>query len=145
MAALRDIVIIGGGHNALVTAFYLARKGFKPLILERRGIIGGAAVTEEFHPGFRCSTLAHAGGPPLPTILKDMQLGRHGLEKLESPVRIFAPAPDGRALTLYSDAKSSADEVGKFSAKDAARYADFQSGLARAAEIVAQLLELTPP
>ena len=145
MAALRDIVIIGGGHNALVTAFYLARKGFKPLILERRPIIGGAAVTEEFHPGFRCSTLAHAGGPPLPSIAADMQLVRHGLQKLESPVRIFAPTPDGPALTLFTDRKRSAEEIRKFSSKDAAGYNELQGALSRAAEITGQLLELTPP
>ena len=145
MAAQRDIIILGGGHNALVTAFYLAKKGYKPLILERREIIGGAAVTEEFHPGFKCSTVAHAGGPPLAAIVKDMQLARHGLQKLESPVRVFAPNPDGRALTLYTDAQRSAEEVKKFSAKDAANYVDFQDSLARIAGIAAQLMELTPP
>ncbi|MGA9182519.1 MAG: NAD(P)-binding protein, partial [Candidatus Acidiferrales bacterium] len=102
MAAQRDVVILGGGHNALVAAFYLAKKGHKPLILERRNIVGGAAVTEEFHPGFKCSTVAHAGGPPLADVVQDMQLARHGLQKLESPVRIFAPDRDCRALTLYS-------------------------------------------
>ena len=66
VAAKRDIIILGGGHNALVTAFYLAKAGHKPLVLERRNVVGGAAITEEFHPGFKCSTLAHAGGPPLP-------------------------------------------------------------------------------
>jgi phytoene dehydrogenase-like protein len=145
VAAAREVVIIGGGHNALVTAFYLAQRGLKPLVLERRAILGGAAVTEEFHPGFRCSTLAHAGGPPLAQIVEDMQLGKHGLQKLESPVRIFAPAPDGSVLTLYTDAKRSAEEIRKFSAKDAASYVEFQEVLARAAGIVAQLLELTPP
>lgn len=145
MAAQRDIIILGGGHNALVTAFYLAKKGYKPLILERRDIIGGAAVTEEFFPGFKCSTVAHAGGPPLATIVKDMQLARHGLQKLESPVRVFAPNPDGRALTLYTDAQRSAEEVKKFSAKDAANYVDFQESLGRIAGIAAQLMELTPP
>ena len=64
--AQRDIVIIGGGHNGLVTAFYLAKAGYKPLVLERRAQVGGAAVTDEFHPGFRCSTLAHTAGPILP-------------------------------------------------------------------------------
>jgi phytoene dehydrogenase-like protein len=98
MAAARDIVIIGGGHNALVTAFYLARKGHKPLVVERRVIVGGAAVTEEFHPGFRCSALAHAAGPILPAIAKDMDLARHGLHAAEPAVRLFAPSPDGRAL-----------------------------------------------
>ena len=74
MADNRDVVIIGGGHNGLVTAFYLAKAGFKPLVLERRAQIGGAAITEEFHPGFRCSTLAHAAGPIRPDIVRDMQL-----------------------------------------------------------------------
>jgi phytoene dehydrogenase-like protein len=145
VAASREIVIIGGGHNALVAAFYLAQKGLKPLILERRTLVGGAAVTEEFHPGFRCSTLAHTGGPPLASIVSDMQLARHGLEKLESPVRIFAPASDGRALTLYTDAKRSAEEIKKFSPKDSVSYIEFHENLARAAGIVRQLLELTPP
>jgi phytoene dehydrogenase-like protein len=145
MAAARDIVIIGGGHNALVAAFYLARKGFRPLILERRPIVGGAAVTEEFHPGFRCSTLAHAGGPPLAAIVTDMQLARHGLQKLESPVRILAPLPDGRSLTLYTDAKQSAEAIKSSSAKDATGYVDLQEAISRAAEIIGQLMELTPP
>jgi phytoene dehydrogenase-like protein len=145
MANARDAVIVGGGHNALVTAFYLARKGFKPLVLERRSIVGGAAVTEEFHPGFRCSTLAHVGGPPLASILADMKLSSHGPKKLESPVRIFAPAPDGRALTLYTDAKRSAEEIGKFSPKDAAGYGELQEAQVRAAAILEPLLELTPP
>jgi phytoene dehydrogenase-like protein len=141
----RDILVLGGGHNALVAAFYLAKKGYKPLILERRGIIGGAAVTEEFHPGFKCSTVAHAGGPPLAQIVKDMQLARHGLQKLESPIRIFAPKPDGRALTLYTDAQRSADDIKNFSPRDAASYIDFSASLARIAGIAAQLMELTPP
>ena len=145
MPAPRDIVIIGGGHNALVTAFYLAKKGFKPLVLERRPIVGGAAITEEFFPGFRCSTLAHAGGPPLPSIVHDMQLARHGLHKLDPPVRIFAPTPEGRALVLYTDTQASAAEIKNFSSKDAAKYPGFAAALARAAGIAAELLSLTPP
>ncbi len=145
MAAQREIVILGGGHNALVAAYYLAKKGLNPLVLERREVLGGAAVTEQFHPGFRCSTLAHAGGPPLGTILKDMQLARHGLEKLESPVRVFAPTLEGRALTLYTDTQQSVADIQKFSAKDAASYGEFGGGLARVGTIIEQLLLLTPP
>jgi len=145
VAAAREVLIIGGGHNALVAAFYLAQKGFKPLVLERRPIVGGAAVTEEFHPGFRCSTLAHSGGPPLASIIKDMQLARHGLEKLESPVRIFAPSSDERSLTLFTDASSSAREIEKFSKKDAAGYLELARVLERLATILAELLALTPP
>jgi phytoene dehydrogenase-like protein len=145
VVAQREIVILGGGHNALVAAFYLAKKGLKPLVLERREVVGGAAVTEEFHPGFRCSTVAHAGGPPLAAILKDMQLARHGLEKLESPVRVFAPTLEGRALTLYTDTRRSVADIQKFSAKDAASYGEFAGGLARVGTIIEQLLLLTPP
>jgi phytoene dehydrogenase-like protein len=145
LAAQREILILGGGHNALVAAFYLAKKGLNPLVLERREVVGGAAVTEEFHPGFRCSTVAHAGGPPLGTILKDMQLARHGLEKLESPVRVFAPTLEGRALTLYTDTQRSVADIQKFSAKDAVSYGELGGGLARVGTIIEQLLLLTPP
>jgi phytoene dehydrogenase-like protein len=145
VAAAREIVIIGGGHNALVAAFYLAKKGLRPLVLERRTIVGGAAVTEEFHPGFRCSTLAHSGGPPLASILKDMQLARHGLERLESPIRLFAPTPDGRALLLYSDPVQSARQIEHFSKRDAAGYLELHNTLARIAPILGELLVLTPP
>ena len=145
MAAAREIVIVGGGHNALVAAFYLARKGLKPLVLERRRIVGGAAVTEEIHPGFRCSTLAHAGGPPHPAIVSDMQLARHGLQKLESPVRLFAPSLDGRALVLASDAKNAAGQIERFSKSDAAKYLELNATLGRTSKIIAGLLTLTPP
>jgi phytoene dehydrogenase-like protein len=145
VASAREVVIIGGGHNALVAAFYLAQKGLKPLVLERRAIVGGAAVTEEFHPGFRCSTVAHAGGPPLASIVKDMQLARHGLQKLESSVRLFAPSPDGRALILHTDPAASARQIENFSKKDAAQYLALHKALERVAPILADFLVLTPP
>src|SRR5271156_1273244 len=93
----RDIVIIGGGHNGLITAFYLAKAGCKPLVLERGAQVGGAAVTDEFHPGFRCSTLSHAAGPFLPKIVQDMQLAKHGLKLITPEVCVTALSPDGRA------------------------------------------------
>src|SRR5215471_5946171 len=105
MAETRDVVIIGGGHNGLVTAFYLAKAGFKPLVLERRPQTGGAATTEEFHPGFRCSTLAHSGGPILPEIVRDMALERHGLKLINPEIAVTALSPEGRALSLYHDTK----------------------------------------
>jgi phytoene dehydrogenase-like protein len=145
VAATREIVILGGGHNALVAAFYLARKGLKPLVLERRSIVGGAAVTEEFHPGFRCSTVAHAGGPPLASILKDMQLAKHGLQKLESPIRIFAPSPDGRGLVLHTDPAASARQIENFSKNDAAKYLEMHNSFVRLGPILGELLTLTPP
>jgi phytoene dehydrogenase-like protein len=145
VAAAREIVIVGGGHNALVAAFYLARRGLKPLVLERRAVVGGACVTEEIRPGFRCSTLAHAGGPPDPAIVGEMQLARHGFQKLESPFRIFAPSLDGRALVLGTDPKAAAQQIEKFSTHDAGKYLELQGALGRVSEIVAELLRLTPP
>src|ERR1700716_1503019 len=125
----RDIVIIGGGHNGLVTAFYLAKAGYKPLVLERRPQVGGAAVTDEFHPGFRCSTLAHSAGPIRPEIVRDLQLEKHGLKLITPDVAVTALSPEGRALILYNDSQQAAAEIAKFSPKDAAKYAELQESL----------------
>jgi len=145
MSKTRDILIIGSGHNGLVTAFYLAKAGLKPLVLERRATEGGAAITDEFHPGFRCSTLAHAAGPIAPEIVRDMQLARHGLEMIHPPVRCFAPSPDGRLLILHDDAAKSAESIARFSKKDAAKFPEFQQTLARIAGVVQRVLAQTPP
>jgi len=145
MAETRDVIIIGGGHNGLVTAFYLAKAGFQPLILERRSQVGGAAITEEFHPGFRCSTLAHAAGPLRADVVRDMQLERHGL-KLNTPeVCTASLLPDGRALVLYSDLKKTANEIAQWSAKDATGYADFAAALSKISKVIGEALLLTPP
>lgn len=141
----RDVIIIGGGHNGLVTAFYLAKAGFKPLVLERRPQAGGAAVTEEFSPGFRCSTLAHVAGPIRPDIVRDMQLEQHGLKLITPEVGITALSPDGRALTLYNDARKSAQEIAKFSQKDAAKYPEFQESLGKMGKVIGDALLLAPP
>jgi phytoene dehydrogenase-like protein len=145
VAATRDVVIIGGGHNGLVTAFYLAKAGFKPLVLERREQVGGAAVTEEFHPGFRCSTLAHSAGPLLPEVVRDMQLERHGLTLINPQVGVTALSPHGRALVLYNDAARAATEVSKFSEKDAQQYPLFQQALEKIGQVIGEVLNLTPP
>lgn len=145
MAETRDVVIIGGGHNGLVTAFYLARAGFRPLVLERRSQTGGAAVTEEFHPGFRCSTLAHSAGPLLPEIVRDMQLERHGLKLAHPEVSVTALSPDGRDLVLYNDVKRTVEEIRKFSAKDAEKYPELQGALAKIGAVIGQAMKLTPP
>src|SRR5437870_10455957 len=131
MAERRDIVIIGGGHNGLVTAFYLAKAGFKPLVIERREQVGGAAITDEFHPGFRCSTLAHTAGPIRPDIVRDLQLEKHGLRLITPEASVTALTPEGRALSLYQDARKSAQEVAAFSQKDAAKYPEFQESLGK--------------
>ena len=145
MAETRDVIIIGGGHNGLVTAFYLAKAGFKPVVLERRAQTGGAAITEEFSPGFRCSTLAHSAGPLLPEIVRDMQLARHGLKLITPEVAVTALSPDDRALVLYNDAGRAAQEIGKFSSKDAERYPVFQQSLEKIGRVISDALKLTPP
>ena len=145
MSTPRDLVIIGGGHNALVAAFYLAKAGLKPLVLEQRDTLGGAAATAEFHPGFRSSVLAHSAGPILPHIATDMQLSRHGLEMMEPGVRLAAIAADGRGFALYSDASRSAESLRKLSPADAEGYVRLCGVLERAAKVVGPLLSLTPP
>ena len=137
----RDVVIIGGGHNGLVTAFYLAKAGYKPLVLERRAQPGGAAITEEFHPGFRCSTLAHSAGPLRPDIVRDMQLEKHGLNMISTEVAVTSLSPDGRALVLYKDTEQAAQEIAKFSEKDATQYPQFQSSLAKMGRVIGKALE----
>src|SRR3979411_3305622 len=145
MAERRDIVIIGGGHNGLVTAFYLAKAGYKPLVLERSAQVGGAAITDEFHPGFRCSTLAHSAGPIRPDVVREMRLEKHGLKFITPEVSVTALTPDGRALSLYQDAQQSAQEITAFSSKDAAKYPQFQESLGKMGKVIAEALTTTPP
>ena len=96
-----DIIIIGGGHNGLVAACYLAKAGLKTLVLERRKIVGGVAVTEEIYPGFRSSSLAHSAAPFFPQITKDLRLDRHGVEFITPPVKVLALAPDKCSICIY--------------------------------------------
>lgn len=145
MPDARDIIIIGGGHNGLVTAFYLAKAGFKPLVLERRAQPGGAAITEEFHPGFRTSILAHSAGPLRPDVVRDMRLEKHGLKLITPDVAVASLMPDGRALILYRDTKKSAQEIAKFSQKDAAKYGEFEQSLGKLGKVIADALALPPP
>jgi len=141
----RDVVIIGGGHNGVVTAFYLAKAGYKPLVLERNAQVGGAAVTDEFHPGFRCSTLAHTAGPIRADIVRDMQLEKHGLRLITPDVCVTALSPDGRALSLYQDVNKSAQEIAAFSQKDAAKYPEFERSLGKISKVIGEALAITPP
>jgi phytoene dehydrogenase-like protein len=144
MAETRDVVILGAGHNGLITAFYLAKAGFRPLVLERRPVVGGCAITEEFHPGFRCSRLAHAAGPIRSDIVADMDLLRHGLKTYTPTVRVLSLAAAGN-LVLYGDTARSQQEIARFSQKDAANYAEFQASITRIGEIALLLLNMTPP
>ncbi len=103
-----DAVIIGAGHNSLVTAAYLATAGLRTLVLERRDRVGGAADTVELAKGIRVPALAHTVGRLRPSVQKDLSLSRHGLSLVSPDVRVFAPSPDGSAVTLWADAKRTA-------------------------------------
>ncbi len=144
-SAQPDIVIIGGGHNGLVTACYLARAGLKPLVLERREVIGGCAITEEFYPGFRSSTLAHATAPLLPHVVEDLQLARHGLTFINPDVRVLALNADGPAFAIYDDTERTVRELEKISAHDARAYPEFCESFRRIGRVLAPLLTMTPP
>jgi phytoene dehydrogenase-like protein len=145
MATRHNAIIIGGGHNGLVTAFYLARAGLRPLVLERRQVIGGAAVTEEFHPGFKCPTLAHAGGPLRPEVLRDLRLERHGLEMIPPQASIAGISADNRPLALLSDVSKCAAAISAFSKKDAEEFVEFHRVLRRLAEVIGPVMDETPP
>src|SRR6202046_3925943 len=113
-----DVVIVGGGHNGLVCAFYLARAGLKVTVLERRGVVGGAAVTEEFFPGFRNSTASYTVSLLNPKVIADMDLAGHGLRIVHRRASKLLPLNDNEYL-IVGEGRTEA-EVAKFSAKDAA-------------------------
>src|SRR6266852_7276234 len=139
------VVLIGGGHNALITAFYLARGGFKPLVLERREMVGGGAITEEFHPGFKASTLAHTLGPLRTEIARDMQIEKFACEILYPGPRVFAATPDGSALLFWNDNAKTARGIASVSAKDSAKYIEFADTLDHLTGVLDQLVSITPP
>ena len=137
------VLIIGAGHNGLTTAFYLAKAGLTPLVLERRDVVGGAAVTETFAPGFR-SPLAHGTGPIRAAVVRDLQLARR-VAFVQPDPRLIALAADGRALSFSTDLGKTQQGLRGFSDADAAKYADFAATLERLAGFLATLLEMTPP
>ena len=140
-----DAVIVGGGHNGLTCACYLAKSGLSVGGFERRGILGGAAVTEDFHPGFRNSTASYTVSLLNPKVIRDLRLAEHGLKVLERPMQNFLPMPDGRALTAGPDTARTLESVRTFSARDAERIPAYFQMLDGAVELLrSQLLE-TPP
>jgi phytoene dehydrogenase-like protein len=140
---MTDVVVIGGGHNGLVAAAYLAAAGLKVTVLERRAQVGGAAATEEFHPGFRNSVAAYAVSLLDPTIIRDLDLARHGLELVERPISNFLPLPDGRYLKVAPGRTK--EEIAKFSARDADRLASYEARLERLIQVLRALARETPP
>jgi phytoene dehydrogenase-like protein len=138
-----DVAIIGGGHNGLVCAAYLAAAGRKVVVLERRAVAGGAAVTEEFYPGFRNSVAAYTVSLLNPKIVRDLDLAAHGLRMVERPIANFLPLDDGRYLKVGGGRTK--DEVAKFSVRDAARLGDYHARLAAVADVLRATVLETPP
>jgi phytoene dehydrogenase-like protein len=145
MAEAHDAIIVGAGHNGLVTACYLARGGLRVLVLERRSVVGGACVTEEVFPGFKVSTAAYVNSLFQADIVRDLDLAGHGFEVLPRQPSSFTPYPDGRTLLLGADPALNHREISKFSARDAERYPAYEAMLDRVARLVEPTLTMTPP
>ena len=145
MTARYDALIIGGGHNGLVCAFYLARSGLSVRVLERREVVGGAAVTEEFHPGFRNSTASYTVSLLQPQVIADMRLAEHGYRVVERPISNFLPQPDGGYLKLGGGLARTQAEFAKFSTADAAALPAYYAALEAIADILRGLALKAPP
>ncbi|HWS79225.1 MAG TPA: NAD(P)/FAD-dependent oxidoreductase, partial [Thermomonas sp.] len=138
-----DVLIIGGGHNGLVCAAYLAAAGLNVRVLERRHLVGGAAVTEEFHPGFRNSLASYTVSLLNPKVIADLRLHEHGLRVVERPYANFLPLPDGRSFRLGGEHTQA--EVAKWSARDAQRLPAYYAMLDRIVVVLRELMQRTPP
>ncbi len=145
MTASYDAIIIGAGHNGLVTANYLARAGWKVLVLERRPVVGGACVTEEVFPGFKVSTAAYVNSLFRKEIIRDLHLADHGFALLERNPSSFSPFPDGRSLLMGPDSEQTLREIAKFSLRDAENYPKYNAMLERVADVIEPTLVLRPP
>jgi phytoene dehydrogenase-like protein len=139
-----DAIVIGGGHNGLVCAFYLAKAGLNTCVLEARHIVGGAAVTEAFAPGFRNSTASYTVSLLQPRVIADMGLHDHGLRIVHRPAANFMPLPDGRHLIAHNDTAQTQAEFAKFSAKDADRLRAYGDALETIADVL-RAFALKPP
>ena len=140
-----DAIVIGAGHNGLVTACYLARAGKRVLVFERRGVVGGACVTEETFPGYKVSTAAYVNSLFHTAIVRDLKLAAYGYEVLPRDPSSFTPFPDGRSLLMGPDADMTHREIAKFSARDAERYPQYEAMLERVAAVIEPTLTMTPP
>jgi phytoene dehydrogenase-like protein len=140
-----DAVIVGGGHNGLVCGAYLAHAGMSVCILERRDVVGGAAVTEEFHPGFRNSTASYTVSLLSPEVIRDLDLAAHGLSIVKRPLANFLPLPENAFLKVGGGVAATQREVAKFSVRDAERLPAYYAMLERVADVLRTLLHVTPP
>src|SRR5262249_40408842 len=137
-----DVLIIGAGHNGLACAAYLARAGLRVTVVERRKVVGGAAVTEEFHPGFRNSVAAYTVSLLNPTVMSDLNLAEHGLSIVERRAQNFLPAPDGRYL-LTGEGRTQAS-VARLSAHDGEAIDGFSKELEAIADVLRQFVLRAP-
>jgi phytoene dehydrogenase-like protein len=142
---MHDVIIIGAGHNGLTAAAYLARAGKKVLVLERRSVVGGAAITGEIAPGYRVSTASYLMSLLLPEVEQELELKKHGYRILPRSPSSFMPLEDGRFLMMGPDAALNRREIGKFSARDAEAYPRYEALLNRIADCLEPSLVGTPP
>ena len=140
-----DVIIVGAGHNGLVTACYLARAGRRVLVLERRHVVGGACVTEEVFPGFKVSTAAYVNSLFRKEIVRDLRLTDFGFHVLARDPSSFTPFPDGRSLLMGPDAELTRKEIARFSHRDAERYPLYEAMLERVADVIEPTLTAAPP
>jgi phytoene dehydrogenase-like protein len=139
-----DVIIIGAGHNGLVTAAYLAKAGRRVLVLEKRDILGGAAVSEEIFPGFKVSTVADGAGYLSARVRRELKMDSQ-VETVPSEVVAFCPQPDGSQLTIWRDTERTVEEIARFSKADAEVYPKFVKLMSRIADVVGGVMEMTPP
>ncbi len=140
-----DALIIGGGHNGLVCACYLAKAGLKTRVLEARDIVGGAAVTEEFHPGFRNSIASYTVSLLHPKVISELHLADHGLRIVERPISNFFPVSDSEYLKLGGGTAATQAQFAKFSTADADNLPAYEKMLDKAGDLLRELLLVTPP
>jgi phytoene dehydrogenase-like protein len=140
-----DAIIVGGGHNGLVTAAYLARAKRRVLVLERREMVGGCAVTEEIWPGYRVSTGAYLSSLLQERIVRELELERFGYHVDAKDPAFFSVFPDGRHFFMWQDRGKTLAEIGKFSKRDAEIYPVYEDQLERISQVVEGLLLTTPP